>query len=148
VATPLEPRKETRMPSLYKVGSRMDPYDARMQNLAKARASARYHPPRPWRSKEESQMVQRFAFQWWTCRDRGKPSARSWAKGLGVSHVWVLKLVRRFQTDPILVDRMAREVRRRGDPTLEQLRQARERTQWMRERGELRSSTGTHNKGK
>ena len=83
-----------------------------------------------------------------TCRDRGKPSVRSWAKGLGVSHVWILKLVRRFQADPGLVDRMEREARRRGDPTLEQLRRARERTQWMRERGELRSYTGLHSKGK
>ena len=132
------------MPSQYRPESRSDPYDSSMRNLAKARASARYHPPRPGRSKEESQMVQKFAFQWWTCRDRGKPSARSWAKGLIISHVWVLKLVRRFQADPSLVDRMAREARRCGDPTLEQLRRAQEYTLRMRERGELR----LHSKGK
>ena len=126
------------MPSQYRPESRSDPYDSSMRNLAKARASARYHPPRPWRSKEESQMIIRFAFQWWTCRDRGKPSVHLWAKGLGVSHVWILKLVRRFQVDPSLVDRMAREARRCGDPTIEQLRRARERTQQMAARGELR----------
>ena len=126
------------MPSQYRPESRSDPFDSSMRNLAIARASARYHPPRPWRSKEESQMIRRFVFQWWTCRDRGKPSARWWAKGLGVSHVWLLKLVRRFQADPSLVDRMAREARRHGDPTLEQLRRAQEYTQRMRERGELR----------
>jgi hypothetical protein len=134
------------VPSKYRKEFRADPYDASMRNLAKARASARYHPPRPWRSAEESQMVQRFAFQWWTCRDRGKPSVRSWAKDLGVSHVWILKLVRRFQTDPNLVDRMVREARRRGEPKLEELRRARERTEWMRERGELRPCTGSRSK--
>jgi hypothetical protein len=132
------------MPSQYRSESRNDPYDSSMRNLAKARASASYHPPRPWRSKEESQMVQRFAFQWWTCRDRGKPSVRSWAKGLGVSHVWLLKLIRRFQADPGLADRMAREARRHGDPTLEQLRRARERTLQMRERGLLRGTASKH----
>jgi hypothetical protein len=132
------------MPSQYLSESRSDPYDSSMRNLAKARASASYHPPRPWRSKEESEMVQRFAFQWWTCRDRGKPSVRSWAKGLGVSHVWLLKLVRRFQSDPGLVDRMAREAPRHGDPTLELLGRARERTLQMRERGLLRGTASKH----
>jgi hypothetical protein len=124
------------MPSQYRPESRSDPFDASMRNLQKARASAKYHRPRPWRSKEESQLIRRFAFQWWTCRDRRKPSARSWAKGLRVSHVWLLKLVRRFQADPSLVDRMAREARRHGDPTLEQLR----RTLEMAARGKLRLS--------
>lgn len=127
------------MPSQYRPDSRADPYDSSMRNLQKAKASANYHPPRPWRSKEESHLIRRFAFQWWTCRDRGKPSVRSWAKGLGVSHVWLLKLVCQFQADPSLVDHMDREARRHGNPTLEQLKRARERTLQMGVRGELRS---------
>jgi len=50
--------------------------------------------------------------------------------------VWLLKLIREFERDPA-------EVRRQqayGDPTLEQLRRAKEYTQRMRDRGELRSS--------
>ena len=53
------------MPSMYERWSRSDPYDARIRNLAKARKSPRYHPPRPWRSRDESEMIQRYAFWWW-----------------------------------------------------------------------------------
>lgn len=124
------------MPSLYQEWCRDDPYDARMKNLAKARRSPRYHPPRPWRSKEESRIIRRFVWQWLTSRDRNKPSARSWARQLGVSHAWVQKLVKQFRADP---SEMQQEARRGGDPTLAQLTRAREDTRRMRERGELRS---------
>src|SRR6202790_2334574 len=40
------------MPSQYRPESRSDPYDASMRNLQKARASAKWQPPRPWRSPE------------------------------------------------------------------------------------------------
>ena len=56
------------MPSIYRQDSRSDPYDASMRNFAKARA--RWRPPRPWRSSEESRMVEHFVFYWHTCRDR------------------------------------------------------------------------------
>jgi hypothetical protein len=125
------------MPSLYQEWCRDDPYDARMKNLAKARNSPRYHPPRPWRSSEESEMIRRYAFWWYTCRDHNKPSARSWAKELGVSHTWLQKLVRKFQEDPGEIRRLQAA---HGDPTLSQLSQAREYTREMRERGELRVS--------
>jgi hypothetical protein len=111
--------------------------EASFRNLAKARRSPRFHPPRPWRSKEEGQIIRRFVWQWLTCRDRNKPSARSWAWQLGVSHTWVQKLVKQFQTDP---SEMQREARRCGDPTLAQLSRAQEYTRRMRERGELRFS--------
>jgi hypothetical protein len=124
------------MPSLYRPESRSDPYDASMKNLRKAFESERYHPPRPFRSKEEQLMVRRFALWWWTCRDSGRPSARAWAKQLGVSHVWLLKLVRRFETDPGEV----RRLQAYGDPTSEQLNCAKEYTQRKRDRGELRST--------
>ena len=125
------------MPSLYKVSSRMDPYDASMQNLAKARASANWHPPRPWRSKDESRMIRRFVYRWLTCRDRNRPSGRSWAKQLGISHTWLQKLVREFKQDP---EAIRREMQRCGDPTLAQLIRARDYTQRMRDSGELRLS--------
>lgn len=123
------------MPSPYKKESRGDPYDTSMENLRKAFASKRYHPPRPFRSKEEQLMVRRFALWWWTCRGSSKPSARAWAKQLRVSHVWLLKLVRKFDTDPGEV----RRLQAYGDPTPDQLRRAREYTQRMKERGQLRS---------
>ena len=75
------------MPSQYRPESRSDPYDSSMRNLAKARASARYHPPRPWRNAEESHMIQRFTYWWLTNRDRNKPSCCSWATQLRISHV-------------------------------------------------------------
>jgi hypothetical protein len=124
------------MPSPYRPESRSNPYDASMRNLRKAFESERYHPPRPFRSKEEQLMVRRLALWWWTCRDSSKPSARGWAKQLGVSHVWLLKLVRRFKTDPGEV----RRLHAYGDPTSEQLNRAKEYTQRMQDRGELRST--------
>ena len=75
----------------------MPSYEPSMRNLAKARARGR--PARPWRSNDESRMIQRFVLQWFTCRGK-RPSGRSWARDLGISHTWFQKLVRRFQTDP------------------------------------------------
>jgi len=112
----------------------MPSYDSSMRNLAKARARGR--PPRPWRSKDESRMIQRFVFRWLTCRGT-RPSGRSWARDLGISHTWLQKLVRRFQADP---SQMLREARRWGDPTFAQLNCAREYTRRMNEAGELRGS--------
>jgi len=109
-------------------------YEASMENLAEARISPRYHPPRPWRSKEEQLMIRRLALQWWTCRG-SKPSCRAWAREkLGVSHVWLLRLFRKFEADPDEVQRLQAY----GNPTLEELRRAKECTQRMRDRGELR----------
>jgi hypothetical protein len=123
------------MPSLYRPESRGDPYDTSMENLRKAFESERYHPPRPFRSQEEQLMVRRLALWWWTCRDSSRPSARAWAKQLGITHVWLLKLVRKFEKDPGEV----RRLQAYGYPTSEQLDRAKEYTQRMRNRGELRS---------
>ena len=109
------------MPSQYQPWCRSDPYDARMANLARARRSPRYHKPRPWRSADESEMILRFAFQWMTCRDRSRPSARSWARQLGVSHSWLQKPVKRLKVDMEL----QQELRRCGDPTFAQLQHTR-----------------------
>jgi hypothetical protein len=112
----------------------MPSYESSMRNLAKARANG--CPPRPWRSKDESRLIRRFAFQWFTCRDR-RPSARAWAKKLGISHTWLQKLVREFQADPSW---MWRQQRAHGDPKYPDLCRAQELTRRMREQGELRGS--------
>ena len=112
----------------------MPSHESSMRNLAKARAKMRQ--PRPWRCSDESRMIRRYVFQWLTCRGT-RPSGRAWARLLGISHTWLQKLVRRFQTDP---SEVLREARRCGDPTFAQLSRARENTRQLRERGELRSS--------
>src|ERR1700680_1600314 len=112
----------------------MPSYESSMRNLAKARA--KWRPPRPWRSTNESRMIRRYVFVWYTGRG-SKPSGRAWAKQLGISHTWLQKLVRQFQTDP---SQMLREGRRCGDPTFAQLTRAREYTRRMGEQGELRGS--------
>jgi hypothetical protein len=124
------------MASLYRKESRSDPYDASMRNLAKARASENWRPPRPWRSKEEGLMVRRLVFWWLTCRDRNRPSERAWARQLRISHTWLQKLVREFKADPMKM----RKLQAYGDPTPAQLSRAQEFTRQMRQRGELRSS--------
>ena len=58
-------------------------------------------------------------------RPSSRPSARAWAKQLGVTHVWLLKLVRKFETDPAEV----RRLQAYGDPMLEQLRRAKQYTE-------------------
>jgi hypothetical protein len=80
-------------------------------------------------------MIRLFTYQWYTCRDRNKPSGRSWARQLGISHTWLQRLVRVFLEDP---DEVQREMSRSGDPTLPQLNRARDCTRQMRERGQLR----------
>ena len=108
--------------------------DASWANLQKAFASPRYHKPRPWRSPEEMLMIRRFALWWWTCRDRNRPPIRAWARKLDVSHVWLLKLFRKFETDLVEV----RRLQRMGDPRSAELDCAREYTRRLRDRGELR----------
>jgi hypothetical protein len=134
LVTRQERERRKGVPSLYRPESRNYPYDASMENLAKARASENYHPPRPWRSQEESLMIRRLVLWWYTCRDRGRPSARSWARQLGISHVWLLKLVRTLKKDPEEV----RRLQAYGDPKPEELTRARMYTREMKERGELR----------
>jgi hypothetical protein len=80
-------------------------------------------------------MIRRLTFWWLTCRDRSRPSGRAWARQLGVSHTWLQKLVREFSADP---SEMWGLQRSEGDPTLAQLSRAKQYSQEMRERGELR----------
>jgi transposase len=103
-----------------------------MRNLAKARAKMR--PPRPWRSTDESRMIRRYVFLWYTGHGQ-KPSGREWARQLGISHTWLQKLIRQFEADP---NEMYRESKRCGDPSYAQLLRARAYTQVLRDRGEVR----------
>jgi hypothetical protein len=80
-------------------------------------------------------VIRRFAYQWFTCRDRSRPSGRSWARQLGISHTWLQKLVREFRADE---REMRRMVASKGEPRFPDLSQAREFTRRLRERGELR----------
>ena len=112
----------------------MPSHEASMRNLAKARA-AWSHPPRPWRSFQESCVIEQLAWQWFNSQQPGKWSGRAVARWLGVSHTYVQKLVRKFQLDP---DRMRRNQAGLGPATFESLERAREFTRQYRERGDLR----------
>ncbi len=112
----------------------MPSYESSMRNLAKARE--KWRPPRPWRSVEESRIIRRLVYLWFTARDR-RPSARAWAKELGISHTWMQKVIRQIQSDPT---QMIREVRLHGLPTFALLDRARNFTRRMDEEGELRGS--------
>lgn len=103
-------------------------------NLEKA--NAHYRPPRPCRSAEECYVIRHLVWQWF--RHRGpKWSARTLARWTGVSHTFVLKLKREFTRDPA---EMLRQERKWGFDvaTFELLRETREITLRMAERGELR----------
>jgi hypothetical protein len=124
--------------TLYRKESRSDPYDASMRNLAKARVSEKWRPPRPWRSRQEARMVRRFVLWWVTCRDRSRPSGRAWARQLGISHTWLQKVVKELRADPGKM----RELQAYGDPGLAELNRAKECSKEMKERGELRIPRG------
>ena len=117
--------------------------ESSLRNLVKARA--KWRPPRPWRSSQESQMIRRLAFQWFTCCDRSRPSGRAWARGLGTSHTWLQKLVREFKRDP---HKMWRLQRTKGDPKFAEFSRGQEYSRQMRERGELRGGSHLPHKGK
>lgn len=99
------------------------------------KAWPKWRRPRPWRSNEESHVIRLCVYQWLTCRDRNRPSGRSWARQIGVSHTWVQKLARRYQSDPT---EMLEESNRNSSPTFAELRRAREVTAQMRQQGKLR----------
>ena len=84
-------------------------------------------------------MIRRYVFQWLTCRDNNRPSGRSWAKQLGISHTWLQKLVREFTADPSEILRLQTA---KGDPKFAELSRAREYSSRMKESGELRLPRG------
>ncbi len=111
----------------------MPSLEASLQNFAKARA--KWHPPRPWRSTHESRLIKRLVWQWLNSSEPGKWSGRAVARWLDVSHTYIQKLTREFATDP---SEMQRESRRHIPATFEQLRRAQEETRKEKERGWLR----------
>jgi len=113
----------------------MPSLEASLRNLEKARASWS-HPPRRWRSFQESRAIERLAWQWFNAGDMRQWSERAVARWLGVSHTYVQKLVRKFQADP---DRMRRIQADSGPATFQQLNDARESTRQANARGYLRS---------
>jgi len=130
------------MPSLYQPWCRADPYDARIRNLVKARRSPRWHPPRPWRSRQETDAIKRFVWRWYTHTGAGttRESGRVVARHLGVSHTYIQKLCRQFANDPSQMQERDRYEGRAVEAMLKELAYGRQCTQDMRERGELRSS--------
>jgi len=107
---------------------------ASLANLDIARA--RHRPWRPWRSARESYLIRCIAWQCLIYRGR-KCSARALARQIGVRHRHVQKLVEEFTKNPA---KMLREERESGFEmaTFEKLREAREQTRVMSERGLLR----------
>jgi len=105
---------------------------AALDNLDKAMLN--WRRPRLWRSPEESEMIRRLVFWWFTGRG-DKPSARAWARGLRISHTWMLKLIRQFKANPAKAWELQAGL---SDPTSRELEYARERTEELRMRGEIR----------
>jgi hypothetical protein len=107
--------------------------EASLRNLARARANGR--PPRPWRSRAESQAIRMFVWQWllghgpWC-------SGRALARWLGVSHTHIQKLSRTLSRDE---NDFLRKVRYFGAPSIDGLKRAREESRQQRERGFLRT---------
>jgi len=114
--------------------------EASLANLEIARA--RHRPWRPWRSPQESNQIRRMVWQWlvcpvWLIHPGRKWSTRTLAHCLGVHRSYVQKLVREFKRDPAKMKREEREIGFEM-ATFEQLRDAREQTRAMSERGLLR----------
>lgn len=109
--------------------------EASRRNLELARLHHR--SPQPWRSEQESSVIRGLVWQWFTCRNAGKWSARALARRLGVSHTYVQKLVREFGKK---LAKMLREEREQGFnvATFEHLLEAQECTRKMRMSGLLR----------
>jgi len=130
------------LPSLYQPWCRSHPYDARIANLRKAWSSPRFHRPRPWRSRKESEAIKRLVWRWFSHSGPGttKESGRTVARHLGVSHTYVQKLCRQFARDPREMQARDRRKGRSVQAMLNELADGQKCTQDMRERGELRSS--------
>lgn len=126
-------RVEKSSGKLRKMKPSMPSPDASRRNLEKARRY--WRPPRPWRSAQETRVIKRLVWQWFTYRGPGKWSARAVGRRLGVSHTYIQKLVREFVTDPSKIERA---VRSSHPATFEQLSRAREETRQQKVRGWLR----------
>jgi len=91
-------------------------------------------PAPPWRSYEETRLIRRLVWQWFTFRGPGKWSARAVGRRFGVSHTYIQKLVCEFVTDPSKIEQ---EVRSSYPATFEQLSRAQEETRRQKDSGWL-----------
>jgi hypothetical protein len=107
--------------------------EASLRNLEKAQA--KWRRPLPWRSAQESRVIKRLAWQWFTYSGPGKWSGRAVSRWLGVTHTYIQKLVREFAADP---GKIQREMHRNSPATFEHLNRAREETRQEKECGWLR----------
>lgn len=109
--------------------------ESSVRNLEKARAHWQ-HPPRPWRSDQESRVIRRLVWQWFRYRGPEKSSGRAVGRWLGVSHTYIQKLLREFGTDP---SRALWQEQTHGPATIDDLKRAQAHTWEMKQRGCLRS---------
>jgi|SRR5882672_2595561 len=117
-----------------------------LENLQKARAIC--PGLRPWRCHSESDLIRRLTWQWEHKRAKygfSDGSKRGLARRLGVSQTWVQKLCREYRQEP---GKLQIIVLRRGMATIDELRMAKESTQQMRSRGQLRRRIRWHKKRK
>jgi hypothetical protein len=103
----------------------------------KARKSPRWHPPRPWRSRQETDAIKRLVWRWYTHTGPGttRESGRVVARHLGVSHTYIQKLCRQFANDPSQMQERDRYEGRSVEAMLKELEYGRQCTQDMGERG-------------
>lgn len=126
--------------------------EASRRNLEKALASPRFHRPLPLRSPQESRVIKRLAWQWFTDEEPRCP-LRELARLLGVSQAYIQKLVRQFKVNPpkqlertlrgyggfsVSASGQMQRPRVRILATFEELQEAREQSERMRLRGLLR----------
>jgi DNA-binding transcriptional regulator YhcF (GntR family) len=111
--------------------------EASRRNLEKARA--RWRPPRPWRSYQESRLIRQLIWQEWSLAQKHPqyrlPSSRALARELGVSHTWVQRLLRKAKGNP---DKLQKQLRGHGFAKIDDLRAAQQKSREMAVRGELR----------
>jgi len=111
----------------------MPSLEASLRNLAKART--KWRPPRPWRSAQETRVIKRLVWQWFTYHGPSKWSARALGRRLAVSHTYVQRRLHEFVAEP---DKIERLVRSSHPASFEQLKLAQEETRKQKERGWLR----------
>ena len=126
--------------------------EASLRNLEKARA--RWRAPLPWRCPQESRLIKRLAWQYFTGAGP-RCSLRGLARRLGVSLIYVQKLRQQLKTHPqpelvrlvsgygqvgISANGQLRSPHFRILATFDELRDAQVRSAQMRLRGQLRQS--------
>jgi hypothetical protein len=121
LATPLKP---SCMPS---------PATSR-RNLEKAKKC--WRAPLPWRDVRETRLIKALAWRWYRFKEPNC-AGREIARLLGVSHTYIQKLAREFESD---ARNIVRQERAYGPATFAQLHRAHEESTRLRERGWLRSS--------